>query len=86
VSSRSPASGARRSRNSALVWPETDEVEEVSEIVDISLSPAHQAERSETLRALDSEHWNISRAARILGMTRHGLKKRMRRLQVARPN
>lgn len=44
------------------------------------------AERSETLRALDAEQWNISRAARILGMTRHGLKKRMRRLAVVRPN
>lgn len=46
----------------------------------------HAAERSETLRALDAEQWNISRAARMLGMTRHGLKKRMRRLAVVRPN
>lgn len=44
-----------------------------------------QAERRETLGALDSQDWNISRAARVLGMTRHGLKKRMRRLHVARP-
>lgn len=85
--SRGPASSVvPTSANGAASWPDTDEEEEVSEIVDISLSPAHEAERSETLRALDAEHWNISRAARTLGMTRHGLKKRMRRLQVARPN
>lgn len=85
ASSRAPMSSVSPTRNGAATWPEADE-EEVSEIVDLSLSPAHEAERSETLRALDAEHWNISRAARTLGMTRHGLKKRMRRLQVARPN
>lgn len=76
----------RATGSGGTAWPDRDEGEAVSEIVDVSLSPAHRAERSETLRALDAEHWNISRAARILGMTRHGLKKRMRRLQVARPN
>lgn len=86
ASSQAPSSSVNPTANGMLAWPATDDEEEVSEIVDISLSAANQAERSETLRALDAEHWNISRAARQLGMTRHGLKKRMRRLQVARPN
>jgi hypothetical protein len=41
-----------------------------------------QRQREDTLGALHQEHWNISRAARRLGMTRHGLKKRMRRLSL----
>lgn len=86
ASSRGPASSVVPTGRAVNAWPDTDDEEEVSEIIDMSLSPAHAAERSETLRALDAEHWNISRAARTLGMTRHGLKKRMRRLQVARPN
>jgi transcriptional regulator with GAF, ATPase, and Fis domain len=45
---------------------------------------SEDGERSETMSALAGENWNISRAARVLGMTRHGLKKRMRRLNLAR--
>lgn len=41
-----------------------------------------ERQRADTLGALRQEHWNISRAARRLGMTRHGLKKRMRRLSL----
>jgi hypothetical protein len=37
-----------------------------------------------SLEALNDCNWNISLAARRLGMTRHGLKKRMRRLGLAR--
>ena len=85
ASTRSPASGAQPIRRADVSWPQSESADEVSDI-DISLSPANEVERGETLRALDAEHWNISRAARALGMTRHGLKKRMRRLQVARPN
>lgn len=48
------------------------------------LSRDHAVERGETIAALKTENWNISRAARVLGMTRHGLKKRMRRLRVVR--
>ncbi len=51
---------------------------------EIVLSREQAAERGETMAALTTENWNISRAARVLGMTRHGLKKRMRRLQVSR--
>lgn len=78
----SRASEARLAGRRSATWQNGD----ASAVVDLSLSPAHAAERRETLRALDAEQWNISRAARTLGMTRHGLKKRMRRLQVARPN
>jgi hypothetical protein len=38
-----------------------------------------------SLSALEDQAWNISRAARQLGITRHGLKKRMRRLGIQRP-
>jgi transcriptional regulator with GAF, ATPase, and Fis domain len=47
-----------------------------------SIDPA-QLEQS--LGALQTNDWNISRAARHLGLTRHGLKKRMRRLGIRRP-
>ncbi len=61
--------------------PESDAGATSGEFV---LSRQHAVERGETLAALKTENWNISRAARVLGMTRHGLKKRMRRLRVSR--
>jgi transcriptional regulator of acetoin/glycerol metabolism len=42
-------------------------------------------ELQQSLGALEGNAWNISRAARHLGITRHGLKKRMRRLGIRRP-
>lgn len=45
-------------------------------------SVEQERQRADTLGALHEEQWNISRAARRLGMTRHGLKKRMRRLSL----
>jgi transcriptional regulator with GAF, ATPase, and Fis domain len=42
-------------------------------------------ERADSVAALQNAGWNISRAARLLSMTRHGLKKRMRRLGIRRP-
>lgn len=42
------------------------------------------AEAKVTHQALEATSWNISQAARILGITRHGLKKRMRRLGLER--
>ncbi len=49
------------------------------------IGAAEQVELDDSLLALQQEDWNISRAARRLGMTRHGLKKRMRRLGIERP-
>ncbi|RYE84645.1 MAG: sigma-54-dependent Fis family transcriptional regulator, partial [Myxococcales bacterium] len=42
-------------------------------------------ERAETVRALDACGGNISQAARRLGLTRHGLKKRLLRLGLRSP-
>lgn len=39
----------------------------------------------QSLKALEQTGWNVSRAARELGITRHGLKKRMRRFGIQRP-
>lgn len=43
-------------------------------------APAAQGERAEVERALQQAHGNLTHAARSLGITRHGLKKRMLRL------
>lgn len=77
---RGPVSDVEIESGARLSWDVARS--SVSDVVPIE----HAAERSETLKALDAEQWNISRAARVLGMTRHGLKKRMRRLAVVRPN
>lgn len=57
-------------------------VPESSRSWDAAPPAAHEQQRADTLGALHQEQWNISRAARRLGMTRHGLKKRMRRLSL----
>jgi DNA-binding NtrC family response regulator/tetratricopeptide (TPR) repeat protein len=43
-------------------------------------APAAQGERAEVEQALQQAHGNLTHAARALGITRHGLKKRMLRL------
>jgi len=43
-----------------------------------------EAERGQFLRALESSHWNVSRAARSLGTERTNLHKRMRALGIRR--
>jgi transcriptional regulator with PAS, ATPase and Fis domain len=43
-------------------------------------APGPQGERAEVERALQRAHGNLTHAARALGITRHGLKKRMLRL------
>jgi serine/threonine-protein kinase PknK len=43
-------------------------------------APAARGERAEVERALQQAHGNLTHAARALGITRHGLKKRMLRL------
>jgi hypothetical protein len=60
-----------------------DSFEEDSDAPEAEVSPE---QRSESVSALQTSDWNISRAARQLGMTRHGLKKRMRRLGIRRPH
>ncbi len=49
--------------------------------------PAHTrpSERSEILAALEAEGWNVTRAAQRLGLARHQLRYRMRRLGIVRP-
>lgn len=47
--------------------------------------PSGSEAEVESRSALEEHDWNISRAARSLGMTRHGLKKRMSRLGIQRP-
>lgn len=55
--------------------------------VDSSAEGAPWDEHAEhSLAALESVQWNISRAARHLGITRHGLKKRIRRYGLHRPS
>ena len=63
--------------------------------LEIRLTPANQprsslhatreaAERDHIVRALEEAEWNVSRAARVLGMERTNLHKRMRALGVSR--
>jgi transcriptional regulator with GAF, ATPase, and Fis domain len=47
--------------------------------------PSARREREEVERALSSAGGNISQAAAVLGLTRHGLKKRMVRLGMRAP-
>jgi two-component system, NtrC family, nitrogen regulation response regulator NtrX len=44
----------------------------------------HAAEREHILRALEQSHWNVSSAARALGMERTNLHKRIRSLGISR--
>ncbi|HHQ47809.1 MAG TPA: sigma-54-dependent Fis family transcriptional regulator [Acidobacteria bacterium] len=44
------------------------------------------SEGSEILAALEAEGWNVTRAARRLGLARHQLRYRMRRLGIVRPS
>lgn len=61
-----------------------DAEEDLSER-DVAVGDRGPNERRDSLFALEGAGWNISRAARHLGITRHGLKKRMRRLGIRRP-
>ncbi|MGI8746382.1 MAG: helix-turn-helix domain-containing protein, partial [Bryobacteraceae bacterium] len=44
----------------------------------------NSAERDHILRALEETNWNVSAAARVLGMERTNLHKRIRALGLAR--